>query len=123
MDYENPEREEGYFSVKRGETEVAQMFRRDDDGLDVRVIDPVFPTADGIHAGDKAAVLFEKHPEVTCKGEPDSQLGMLQCRGAAGDLLFVLDAENYKGKPKGKLSLQKLADRPIYMIVANSDEP
>jgi len=118
MEYAD-EREEGYYGVKQGETEVAQLFRTDPgDGVDVRVLDVMFPTADGIRVHDKASVLFAKHPEITCQAHPDSELGLLQCRGAAGELVYVLDATGYKGKRAGKLPMAKLADRPIFLIAA-----
>jgi hypothetical protein len=118
MEYAD-EREEGYFSVKHGETEVAQLFRTDPgDGIDVRVVDLMVPTEEGIRVHDKASVLFAKHPEITCEAVTDSELGLLQCRGAPGDLVYVLDADGYKGKRAGKLPTARLADRPIFMIAA-----
>jgi hypothetical protein len=113
------EREEGYFSVKQGDDEVAQLFRTEGDGVDVRVIGAMFPTADGVRTGDTVAALAARYPDLACEAHKDSELGLLQCRSAkAAGLVFVLDAEKYQGKQRGKLELVKLRDRPIYMIAA-----
>lgn len=118
MEYAD-EREEGYFSVHQGQEEVAQLFRTQGDAVDVRVIGAMFPTADGVRTGDKVAALVARYPDLACEAHAGSELGLLQCqsRKAAG-LVFVLDAEKYKGKPRGALDIAKLRDRPIYMIAA-----
>ncbi|HWO17271.1 MAG TPA: hypothetical protein VNO30_00785 [Kofleriaceae bacterium] len=118
MEYAD-EREEGYFSVKQGEAEVAQLFRTENDGVDVRVTGAMFPTTDGVRTGDKVGALAAKYPDLVCDAHEDSELGLLQCRSKqAAGLVFVLDAETYKGKKRGKLDVAKLRDRPIYMIAA-----
>jgi len=119
MEYAD-EHEEGYYSAKKGEEEVAQFFRTETDGVDVRVTGPMFATAEGIRPGDKLSVLIAKHADVACEATK-SELGFLQCKstGLPG-LVFVLNAEKYKGKQSGKLALDKLADRPIYIIAAGT---
>lgn len=118
MEYAD-EHEEGYYSAKKGDEEVAQFFRTETDGVDVRVTGPMFATAEGIRPGDKLSVLIAKHADVTCEAIAKSELGFLQCKSAGlPGLVFVLDAEKYKGKQNGKLAIDKLADRPIYMIAA-----
>jgi hypothetical protein len=66
------EREEGYWSVKRGETEIIQLLRTmpvaDQEGpLAVVVWTDEVATADGIKVGDTFATLVAKHPDVKCK--------------------------------------------------------
>jgi hypothetical protein len=118
MEYAD-EHEEGYFSVKQGEEEVAQLFRTEGDGVDVRVLGAMFPTPDGVRTGDKAATLVSKYPDLACEAHDGSELGFLQCRSRkAAGLVFILDATKYHGKQHGKLDLAKLRDRPIYMIAA-----
>jgi hypothetical protein len=118
MEYAD-EREEGYFSVKQGETEVAQIFRIDDDGIDVRVLGAMIPTADGIRTGDKVSALAAKYSDLACEANKNDELGFLQCTSPKADgLVFVLNAEKYKGKQSGKLDVAKLADMPIFIIAA-----
>jgi hypothetical protein len=115
MEYAD-EHEEGYFSVKQGDTEIIQMFRTENDGIDVRVMGSMIPTADGIKTGDKLSVLAAKYPALACTIHKDSEIGLLQC--TAGGLVYVLDARKYKGKQSGKLDVAKVADLPIFMIAA-----
>ncbi len=119
MEYAD-EREEGYFSVQQGEDEVVQLFRTDhDDGVDVRVTGAMFPTPDGVRTGDKVAALLARYPDLACEAHKASELGLLQCQSAkAAGLLFILNAEKYKGKRRGKLDVAKLRDLTIYMIAA-----
>lgn len=118
MEYAD-EHEEGYFSVKQGEEEVAQLFRTEGDGVDVRVFGAMFPTPDGVRTGDKAAALVARYPDLACEAHDGSELGLLQCRSRkAAGLVFILDATKYKGKRRGKLDVTKLGDRPIFMIAA-----
>jgi hypothetical protein len=120
MEYAD-EREEGYYSAKKGDDEVAQFFRTETDGVDVRVTGPMFATADGIRPGDRLSALVAKHPDVTCEATGTSELGLLQCKTAGlPGLVFVLDAETYTGKQSGKLALDKLVDHPIYIIAAGT---
>ncbi len=120
MEYAN-EREEGYYSAKKGADEVAQFFRTEADGVDVRVTGAMFATTEGVKPGDKLSVLIAKHTDLACDAVADSELGLLQCKSAGlPGLVFVLDAENYKGKQSGKLAIEKLVDRRIYMIAAGT---
>jgi hypothetical protein len=68
------EREEAYYSVKRGEEEVIQLLNTmagagGDGPLAVVVWTPEIPTADGIKVGDTFATLVAKHPDVKCKAD------------------------------------------------------
>jgi hypothetical protein len=120
MEYAD-EHEEGYYSAKKGDEEVAQFFRTETDGVDVRVTGPMFATALGVKPGDKLSATFAKDVTVACEAHDNSELGLLQCTSSREPgLIFVLDAQTYKGKRSGKLALDKLADRPIYMIAAGT---
>jgi hypothetical protein len=120
MEYAD-EHEEGYYSAKKGEVEVAQFFRLENDGVDVRVTGPMFATTEGVHPGDKLSAVIAKHPDVTCEANDRSELGMLQCTTAGvPGLVFVLNARTYKGKTSGKLAVDTLADLPIYIIAAGT---
>jgi hypothetical protein len=120
MEYAD-EREEGYYSAKKGDEEVVQFFRTETDGVDVRVTGPMFATAEGIKPGDKLSALIANRADVTCEAHDKSELGLLQCKSAGlPGLVFVLNAETYKGKQSGKLAVDKLVDRPIYMIAAGT---
>lgn len=120
MEYAD-EHEEGYYSVKKGEEEVAQFFRLENDAVDVRVMGPMFATAEGVRPGDKLSVLVAKHSDVACEAVDNSELGLLRCSSAGvPGLVFVLDAATYKGKRSGKIDAAKLAERPIFIIAAGT---
>ncbi len=108
MDYAD-DREEGYFSVKHGDREVAQIFRTEyQDGIQVRILGPQFATADGLHTGDTAATLFAKRPKVTCAADVGAELE-LQCHDS--DLMFVLDATGFTAKKSRELTAAEVATR------------
>lgn len=107
------EREEGYYSVKRGETEVAQLVRAENGTLETRVLG-AFATDDGFTVGKTAADLFAKHPDAACAIHDDSALGSLQCE--TGGFIYVLDGTNYKGPKKGKLAAKIVAALPVFII-------
>jgi hypothetical protein len=111
------ETEEGYFSVRRGNTEVLQIFRGDEAApkMTVHVVDPMFGTADGIEVGDTAGDLAAKRKDVACTVDAKNPLGLITCRSAAdGGLTFVFDAQGYRGT---RFDLAANADRKIIEIV------
>ena len=112
--------EEGYFSVKQGETDVARIVRRDEGRLAVVVMGSEIPTSEGARTGDKVSAVAAKYPDLTCAAVAGSELGLLQCRAAG--LVFVVDAEKYKGKKQGKLDVKKLADLTVFEIAAGFSE-
>lgn len=61
------ETEEGYFSIKRGEEELAQVLRtHDDKPAAVVVWTNEIPTAQGIRVGDKVDTIVAKRPDLAC---------------------------------------------------------
>lgn len=61
------EAEEGYFSIKRGDEELAQVLRtHDDKPAAVVVWTNEVPTADGIRVGDKMEALVARRPDLAC---------------------------------------------------------
>jgi hypothetical protein len=113
---------DGYYSVKKGDTEVLQLLRplKEAGPLMVVAVDPLIATADGIKPGDKAAVLGEKRKDVTCTAQRHSPARTLLCTSAAEpSMVFVLDASGFKEKltddPK-PIALAKVAERKIIQI-------
>ena len=112
--------EEGYYSVKQGETDVARIVRRDDGRLGVVVMGSAIPTPEGVRTGDKVSAVAAKYPDLACAAVSGSELGLLQCRAAG--LVFVVDAEKYKGKKQGKLDVKQLADMTVFEIAAGMEK-
>jgi hypothetical protein len=111
------EHEEGYFSVKKGDDEVLQIFRGDpeDPSLKIHVIDPMFATADGAKVGSAIGMVDGDHKDMTCKVDPDSELGYITCTApSAPKLTFVVDATKFKGKT---FDPHKDGERKVVVIV------
>lgn len=109
------ETEEGYFSAKKGDQEVLQIFRTDP--VTIHVVDPMFATSDGLKVGDTGAVLAAKRKNIECRATIGDTLGDLTCRDPGEPhIVFVLAAKGVKasGKP---LPVAKFADRGILQIV------
>jgi hypothetical protein len=115
------EREEGYFSAKKGDKEILQIFDAAvevNPNITIHVVDPMFATTDGIKVGDKLSVLADKRKDLACTADSDAELGFLTCKSAAEpDIVFVLDATDYKGKSGKPIDLAKNADRALLEIV------
>jgi hypothetical protein len=105
------EREEGYWSVKRGEKELVQALRTmsgpDEAGpLAVVVWTEEIPTADSIKVGDTFATLIAKHPDVKCKadGIADTVYADIVCTDAKEkELGYLISPDKAKIK-KGKVA-------------------
>jgi hypothetical protein len=111
------ETEEGYFSVKKGDTEILQIFRGSEASpkMTVHIVDPMFGTADAIKVGDTAGTLAAKRKDVACAVDAKSPIGLLTCRSATdGGVTFVLDAQGFRGT---RFDLAANADRKIVEIV------
>lgn len=95
------EHEEGYWSVKKGDTEVLQIFRGNDADpeLSIHVIDPMFTTATGDHVGSDIGMVNGDHKDLKCVVDHDSELGLITCTApSAPKLTYVVDAQKFKGK-------------------------
>lgn len=107
--------EEGYFSAKKGEQEVLQVFRGDP--IVVHVVDPMFKTTDGLAVGDTGAALSAKRPDIACDADPDNPLGALTCRSPGEpDVVFVLEGNGVK-KWKKPIDPKRFSARKILEIV------
>jgi hypothetical protein len=122
MEDEN-ETEEGYFAVKRGETEVLQVMRPSFTGgkdLELHALDPMFQTKIGVKPGMFAREL-DHIPDIACTAKKDNRLGLLTCIGKSEPkIIYVLNAQDYKGKSSAKgvpVGLAEIASRPIFEIV------
>jgi hypothetical protein len=105
------EREEGYWSVKRGEKEIIQALRTmsgpDEAGpLAVVVWTEEIPTADGIKVGDTVATLAAKYPDLKCEsgGIAETVYADIICRNPKEkELGYLISPDKVKLK-KGKVS-------------------
>jgi hypothetical protein len=118
------EREEGYWSVKRGDKELVQVLRTANDGPAAMIAwTPEILTADGTKVGDTVATLVAKHPALACAADPrnliaDTVAASATCsdKGEPG-IVYVLDASKRKFT-RGPLAPGKLADIPLIAIAA-----
>ena len=113
------EREEGYWSVKRGDKEIIQVLRAEqgpDEGpAAVIVWTNDVSTVDGIKVGDTVATLQAKHPDLACHGTTiaGTVSADIACRSASEKhIAYFLNAEKAKGQTKPA----KLADVDIVAI-------
>jgi hypothetical protein len=96
------EAEEGYYSIRQGDEEVAQVMRTEP-FMTVHVVSPRFATSDGLRVGDTLPDLAGKRNAVACQVRPGEPLGLITCRSPGEpDVVFVLDAACWKGKPPPK---------------------
>lgn len=107
------ETEEGYYSVKQGEREVLQLMRpwvpsskpHPKGQLQAHVVDPLFVTTDGVRVGDKVASLHARYKDLQCiaRNYRYDFFGVITCKSSgAPSLVFVIDAEDYRGKVTDK---------------------
>lgn len=111
------EHEEGYWSVKNGDTEVLQIFRGTDVApeLSIHVVDPMFKTRTGDHVGSDIGMVNGDHKDMTCTVDPESELGYITCTApSAPKLTYVVDAQKFKGK---KFDPYKDPTRKVVVIV------
>jgi hypothetical protein len=103
------EREEGYFSVKRGGKEIAQVFRQynaiEQQGPAAVVVwSPDIPTYDGTRVGDKVSTVIAKHEDFVCAMSDDKMVAEF----VSADLTCISIAEpeiTYIVSPKGIKSI------------------
>jgi hypothetical protein len=93
------EAEEGYYSIRQGDAEVAQVMRTEP-VMTVHVTSPRFATTDGVRVGDTLPDLTAKRNALACQVRTGEPLGLITCRSPGEpDVVFVLDAACWKGKP------------------------
>ena len=116
------ETEEGYFSLKRGDEELAQVLRTPDNKpASVVVWTREIPTADGIRVGDKVDALLAKHPDLSCKVDMyGTFIGMIAvyiaCTSPAEpEITYFIDAGKQMFK-NGKIAPKQLANLAIVGI-------
>jgi hypothetical protein len=116
------ETEEGYFSLKRGDEELAQVLRTPDDKpASVVIWTSEIPTADGIRVGDKVDTLVGKHPDLACKVDMyGTFIGMIAvyiaCTSPAEpEITYFIDAGKQMFK-NGKIAAKQLANLAIVGI-------
>lgn len=116
------ETEEGYFSLKRGDEELAQVLRTPDDKpASVVIWTSEIPTADGIRVGDKVDALVAKHPDLGCKVDMyGTFIGMIAvyiaCTSPAEpEITYFIDAGKQIFK-NGKIAPKQLANLAIVGI-------
>ena len=119
------ETEEGYFSLRRGEEELAQVLRtqgaKREEPAAVVIWTNEIPTADGIRVGDKVDALVAKHPDLGCKVDMyGSFIGMIAvyiaCTSPAEpEITYFIDAGKQMFK-NGKIAPKQLANLAIVGI-------
>ena len=93
------ETEEGYYSLRAGGQEVAQVMRTEP-FMRVHVVSPRFHTRDGIKVGDDLPALLAKRTAAACQVRTAEPLGLITCRSPdEPDVVFVLEASCWKGEP------------------------
>jgi hypothetical protein len=120
------ETEEGYWSVKRGETELVMVLRdhsTDEPRPVVMIVwTPDIPTEDGTKVGDSVATVLAKHPKLACANHPQALIvGTVGADATCEDkdapgVLYVLDARKRK-LPRGALTPSKIKDVSIVALV------
>lgn len=119
------ETEEGYFSLKRGDEELAQVLRTQDAKAErpasVVVWTSDIPTADGIRVGDNVDALARKHPDLACKVDMyGTFIGMIAvyiaCTSPAEpEISYFIDAGKQIFK-NGKIAPKQLTNLAIVGI-------
>lgn len=121
---DTPQGEQGYWSVRRGKDELAQVLPQygpPDGEAPARVVvwHRDIPTHDGTRVGDPVATLVAKHASLACTAQKDAEF-LVTCRvPSEPEITYVLDARQYKGKATSEgvaVSPQKVADIPIVAI-------
>jgi len=125
------EREEGYWSVKRGEQELIQILRVQNGAPEgpgpatVIVWTTDVATVDGIKVGDTIATVLAKHPDLTCRFRDGDDGGMIestvpaaiQCRSmSGGELVYIPNAQKAKKLKQGDVKPTALAKLEIVAI-------
>jgi hypothetical protein len=119
------ETEEGYFSLKRGDEELAQVLRtqgaKGEEPAAVVIWTREIPTADGIAVGDKVDALLAKHPDLGCKVDMyGTFIGMIAvyiaCTSPAEpEITYFINAGKQMFK-NGKIAPKQLANLAIVGI-------
>jgi len=119
------ETEEGYFSMKRGDDELAQVLRtqgpKGELPASVVIWTNEIPTADGIRVGDKVEALVAKHPDLGCKVDMyGTFIGMIAVYIACTsptepEITYFIDAGKQMFK-NGKILPKQLANLAIVGI-------
>lgn len=123
------EREEGYWAVKRGETEVIQVLRvsGEPNGPAAMIAWTAdVATADGVKVGDPLSRVLAKHADLACTNDAENLIvdtvqADLQCTTGDG-LVYLLDPNKQKIKG-GKPAAAKLAAIPIVGIASIPRSP
>lgn len=93
------ETEEGYYSLREGGQEVAQVMRTEP-FMRVHAVSPRFHTRDGIKVGDDLPALLAKRTAAACQVRTAEPLGLITCRSPdEPDVVFVLEASCWQGEP------------------------
>jgi hypothetical protein len=116
------ETEEGYFSMKRGDEELAQVLRTPDDKPAAVVVwTSEIPTVDSIRVGDHVDALLAKHPDLSCKvdmyGTFIHMIAVyIACTSPAEpEITYFIDAGKQMFK-NGKIAAKQLANLAIVGI-------
>jgi hypothetical protein len=114
------EAEEGYYSIRKGEEEIAQVMRTEP-FMTVHALSPLYATRDRISPGSKLPALAAARPSVACTASATEGLGAVICRTAEEpDVVFVMTAACHGGelpRTATPVAVAKLGDCEIVEIV------
>jgi hypothetical protein len=116
------EREEGYWSVKRKDTELVAVLRQEGDKGEtpaaVIVWTAEIPTDDGTRVDDKLGAVVARHADLACTYDADGMVAglvaaPLQCHSAAAPEIIYLVKPPNKEPKTGALDAKKHGDLEV----------